>query len=396
MEKTKYLIIGNGIAGLAAIREIRKRDKESNINVVSSEGILTYYRTKLTEYISKDFKDEELLVAKEDWYKENKIKLYLNKIVEKIDIDNNIIVLDDSKKIQYEKLLIATGSRAFVPPISGKFKEGVFALRSLKDLHYVKKYLRNLKKVTVIGGGLLGLEAAWSLKKLGKEVSIVEFAPYLLSRQLDKNISKKLQKSLEKEGFKIYLDSQAQEILGEVKADGIRLNEDRVVDTEAILISAGIRPSLDLVRDTEIKYDKGIIVDTKLKTNIDNIYAAGDVVEIDKMVLGLWTVSNAQGRVAGANMTGDNLEYIKPSIFTNLQIGNIKLFSAGCIDEFDKVYEYKEEQGIHHKLFVKEEKLVGAILFGDLSKMNGVRNAVVSNMNIDEYLKKDNSFTISD
>lgn len=396
MEKTKYLIIGNGIAGLAAIREIRKRDKESNINVVSSEGILTYYRTKLTEYISKDFKDEELLVAKEDWYKENKIKLYLNKIVEKIDIDNNIIVLDDSKKIQYEKLLIATGSRAFVPPISGKFKEGVFALRSLKDLHYVKKYLRNLKKVTVIGGGLLGLEAAWSLKKLGKEVSIVEFAPYLLPRQLDKNISKKLQESLEKEGFKIYLDSQAQEILGEVKADGIRLNEDRVVDTEAILISAGIRPSLDLVRDTEIKYDKGIIVDTKLKTNIDNIYAAGDVVEIDKMVLGLWTVSNAQGRVAGANMTGDNLEYIKPSIFTNLQIGNIKLFSAGCIDEFDKVYEYKEEQGIHHKLFVKEEKLVGAILFGDLSKMNGVRSAVVSNMNIEEYLQKDNSFTISD
>lgn len=396
MEKTKYLIIGNGIAGLAAIREIRKRDKESNINVVSSEGILTYYRTKLTEYISKDFKDEELLVAKEDWYKENKIKLYLNKIVEKIDMDNNIIVLDDSKKIQYEKLLIATGSRAFVPPIAGKFKEGVFALRSLKDLHYVKKYLRNLKKVTVIGGGLLGLEAAWSLKKLGKEVSIVEFAPYLLPRQLDKNISKKLQESLEKEGFKIYLDSQAQEILGEVKADGIRLNEDRVVDTEAILISAGIRPSLDLVRDTEIKYDKGIIVDTKLKTNIDNIYAAGDVVEIDKMVLGLWTASNSQGRVAGANMTGDNLEYIKPSIFTNLQIGNIKLFSAGCIDEFDKVYEYKEEQGIHHKLFVKEEKLVGAILFGDLSKMNGVRNAVVSNMNIDEYLKKDNSFIISD
>lgn len=395
MEKIKYLIIGNGIAGLAAIREIRKKDKEGSINVVSSEGVLTYYRTKLTEYISKDFKDEDLLVAKEEWYKDNKIKLYLNKIVEKIDVDNNTIILDDSMKIQYEKLLIATGSRPFIPPITGKFKKGVFALRSLKDLHYIKDYLKSLKKVTVIGGGLLGLEAAWSLKTLGKEVSIVEFAPYLLPRQLDKEISKKLRKGLEEEGFKIYLDSQAEEVFGEVKVDGIKLNTEIVLNTEAILISVGIRPNLDLVRDTKIKYDKGIIVDKHLKTNIDNIYAAGDVVEIEKMVLGLWTVSNAEGKVAGANMAGGDEEYTKPNIFANLQIGDVKLFSAGVIDNFDKAYEYKEGD-IHHKIFVKQGKIIGAILFGDLKKMNDVRNAVVSNMDIEEYLRKDNSFTVLD
>ncbi len=393
MEKTKYLIIGNGIAGLSAIREIIKKDKEAQITLVSSEGTLTYYRTKLTEYISKDFNDQDLLVAKEEWYKENKINLLLNKIVEKIDIENNIVVLDDSKKIKYEKLLIATGSRAFVPPITGKFKEGVFALRSLKDLHYVKDYLKNLKKVTVIGGGLLGLEAAWSLKKLGKEVSIVEFFPYLLPKQLDKEISEKLQSSLEKEGFKMYLDSQTEEILGSGRADGIRLSGERLLETDAILISAGIRPNLDLIRDTEIKYDKGIIVDKHLKTNIDNIYAAGDVVEIDKMILGLWTVSNAEGKVAGANMTGDNQEYVKPSIFTNLQMGDIKLFSAGIIDDFDKVYEYKTAD-IHHKIFVKDKKMVGAILFGELSKMNNIRNAVVLNTQIDDYLKDDDSFKL--
>lgn len=393
MEKSKYLIIGNGIASLAAIREIRKKDKDGSINVVTSEGVLTYYRTKLTEYISKDFEDKDLLVANEEWYKDNKIKVYLNKIVEKIDIDNMRIILDDSMNIEYEKLLIATGSRPFIPPIRGKFKEGVFALRSIKDLHYVKNYLKALKKVTVIGGGLLGLEAAWALKKLGKEVSIVEFAPYLLPRQVDKEVSEKLQKSLEREGFKIYLDSQAEEILGEEKVDRVRLSGDLELDTDAIIISVGIRPNLDLVRDTAIEHDKGIVVDRHLKTNVDSIYAAGDVVEIDKMVLGLWTVSNAQGKVAGANMVGDNQEFVKPSIFTNLQIGDVKLFSAGIIDDYDSVYEYKEEDK-HQKIFVKENKIVGAVLFGDLKKMNTIRNSVVSNIEISDYLEKDNSFAL--
>lgn len=393
MERTKYLIIGNGIAGLAAIREILKKDKSSGITLVSSEGTLTYYRTKLTEYISKDFKDKDLLVTNEEWYKENKINLHLNKIVEKIDIANTIIVLDDSQKIQYEKLLIATGSRAFVPPIAGKFKEGVFALRSLKDLHYLKDYLQGVQKVTVVGGGLLGIETAWYLKKLGKEVSIVESFPYLLPKQLDKEISKKMQDGLEIEGFKMYLNSQVEEVLGNTRADGIKLNGDRIMETDAIIISAGIRPNLDLVRDTEIKYDKGIIVDKYLKTNIDNIYAAGDVVEIDKMIIGLWTVSNAEGKIAGANMAGDNQEYVNPSIFTNLQVEGLKLFSVGIIDDFDEVYEYKTND-IHHKIFVKDEKMMGSILFGELSKMNNIRNAVVLHTNINEFLKYDDSFNL--
>lgn len=392
MEKAKYVIIGNGIASLSAMREIRRKDNKGTIKVVSSESVLTYYRTKLTEYISKDFKDEELLVAKEEWYKDNKIDLYLNKIVEKIDIDNNKIVFDDSKEIGYEKLLIATGGRPFIPPIIGKFKEGVFALRALKDLHYLREYLKDIKNVTVIGGGLLGLEAAWAIKQLDKKVNIVEFAPYLLPKQLDEEIARKLQYKLEEEGFNVYLDSRVEEILGEGKVDRIKLNRDRILDTDAIIISTGIIPNIELVRDTDIKYNKGIVVDKNLKTNVDNIYAAGDVIEIDEMIFGLWSMSNAEGKVAGANMTGEYEEYINPSIFTNLQLGNLKLFSAGIVDVFDSIYEYIGEN-IHDKIFVKQEKIVGAILFGDLSKMNKVRSAVISNIDINSFLEKDNSFT---
>lgn len=393
MKSVKYLIIGNGIAGLAAAKEIRNNDLDSTITMVSSEGMNTYYRVKLTEYIAKDFIDEELLVSKDSWYKEKNIEVILSKIIENIDIENNKIRLDDGQEISYEKLLIATGSRPFIPPINGKYKEGVFALRTIKDLYEMKEYLKPLRDVSVIGGGLLGLEAAWSLKQLGKEVNIIEFAPYLLPRQLDKEIADKLEKKLLDNGFKLYLDSQAEEILGEGKVDGIRLKDGREIESHAIVVSSGIRPNLDIVRDTNIEYDKGIKVGKDLKTNIDNIYAAGDVVEIDGMVLGLWTAGNEQGKIAGANMTGKDLKYNQPKIFTTLQIGDIKLFSAGVINDFDKVYVYKdEEKDIHHKIFTKDKKIIGVILFGDLKEINALRNAVIANMEIDEYIKRDNRF----
>ncbi len=393
MIKTKYLIIGNGIAGLAAAREIRSNDKDGSLMMVSSESALTYYRVKLTECLAKDFTDEELLVSKESWYKEKNIEVVLSKIVENIDTENNKVRLDDGQEIEYGQLLIATGSRPFIPPINGKFKEGVFALRTLKDLHYVKDYLKSCNSVAVIGGGLLGLEAAWSLKALGKEVSIIEFAEYLLPRQLDKEISTRLEEKLSKLGFKVYLSSQAEAILGENKSDGIQLNGNRKINTDAILISSGVRPTLDLVRDTKVEYDKGIKVDNHMKTNVDNIYGAGDVVEINGMVLGLWTAGNEQGKVAGGNMTGKELEYNQPKIFTNLQIGNINLFSAGIINDFDKVYEYKDEdQEIHHKIFTKGGKIVGVILFGDLKEMNALRNAVIAKTNVDEYIKEGSKY----
>lgn len=392
MLKTKYLIIGNGIASLSAAREIRKNDEEASVSIVSSEDMLTYYRMKLTDYIAKDFEDEDLLATNEDWYKDNNIDLYLNRDVEEIYVEKNKIVLDDKREIQYEKLLLATGSKPFVPPITGTSKEGVFALRTLEDLKNIKDYLQDVKNVTVVGGGLLGIEAAWSLKKLGKEVNIIQSSSHLLSRQLDEEVSKKLERELEREGFNLILNSRTKEILGGEKIEGIRLNEERDLETDVVLLSTGVRSNLDLVKETDIKHDRGIIVDKHLRTNIDNIYAAGDVIQFNKMTLGLWTVSNAEGKIAGANMTGDNQEYTNPNIFTNLRIGNIKLFSAGIIDDFDEAYEYKEED-IHNKIFVKEGKIVGSILFGDLSKMNIIRKAVVSNENIKEFLKEDKSFS---
>ena len=391
--QTKYLIIGNGIAGLSAAREIRSNDSKGSLTMVTSEPYLTYYRTKLTECLAIEQSIDELLVNKESWYIEKNINILLDKIVEKIDIEKNMVLLDDKMIINYEKLLIATGSRPFIPPINGKYKEGVFALRTFKDLKKSKDYFNKCENVTVIGGGLLGLEAAWSLKQIGKKVKVVEFAPHLLSKQLDKELGDKLAKRLKNEGIEVYLPKSADVIYGDTTVTGIKLNDGEVLETDGILISSGIRPNLDLIRDTSINFDKGIKVDEHLRTNIENIYAAGDVVEVDNMIVGLWTTSNEQGKVAGGNMSGKEIKYIQPKLFSSLKIGGIQIFSAGNIIEFDRVYEYLDDASdIHHKIFTKDGKIIGVILFGDLKELNTLRNAVFNNVDIEDYLKNGLAF----
>lgn len=386
MKQVRYLIIGNGIAGLSAAKEIRKNDKDGSILMISKEPYLTYYRPKLTDGLFKEVNAEDILVQKDKWYKEKNIQVILDGHVEKIDVENNRVVLSQGEDIIYEKLLLATGSHPFVPPIKGKIDQELLALRTLDDLYYFKNCLEKWDQVTVVGGGLLGLEAAWSLKKLGKKVKIVEFAPYLLVKQLDKEISKKLEKRLIEEGFEIYLSSTVEKVLN----DGTcLLNGGRNIKTDGILYSIGVRPNLDLVNDTGINFNRGVIVDNNLKTNIENIYAAGDVIEKDGVVLGLWTSANEQGKIAGANMAGEFLEYSWPQPFTMLKLGDIQLFSIGEVKEYDKAYEIKDNNGdIHYKFFTKNSKLIGGILFGDTKDMGKLKKGVFEGEEIEAYLKK--------
>lgn len=385
----KYLIIGNGVAGYEAVKEIRKNDQEGSILMVSEESYLTYYRPRLSEYLSKDFINEDLLINDKSWYEERNIDVLLGKVVRKIDIENNKVILDNDDSIEYENLLIATGSRPFIPPLEGKSKNGVLALRTLDDLHYIKGYFEKCEDIVVIGGGLLGLEAAWNLNKLGKKVSVVEFESYLLPKQLDAEISKKLESNLIEEGIKVYIGTSADKIIGEEKVEGILINKDKTIKADGVLFSVGVRPNIDLVRDTQVKYNRGIIVDEHLRTNVENIYAAGDVIEKDGVVMGLWTCAKEQGKIAGANMSGNPMKYILQSPSTTLKLGKISLFSVGNIKEYDNIYEFKDDdKGIHKKLFITDGKITGGILFGDTKDMSKLKKAVFENISIETYLNK--------
>lgn len=381
----KYLIVGNGIAGLTAAKEIRKKEGESSILIISSEEYLTYYRVRLTEALEKGINKESLIVYDEKWYKENNIDVRLGTRVETIKEDENRVVLETGEEITYEKLLLSTGGKPFTPPIKGREKKGVFTLRTLEDLEEIREYMADKKDIVVIGGGLLGLEAAWALKEQGKNVSVVEFAPYLLPRQLDEELGKKLERKLKDEGLGIFVPALSKEILGDGKVEGIDLDIGKILKADAVIISTGIRANIDLVEGTSIRTDKGIIVNENLRTNRDNIYAAGDAAEFEGSIVGLWTTSMDQGKIAGLNMTGEKLEYTGIKPFTRLSLKEIKIFSAGDIGEYDNLHlEEKEEN--YKKIFTRDNKIIGGILFGDLKEINSFKNSIFSNEDIDKYL----------
>ncbi len=393
-EKVNYVIVGNGTAGLSAAEEIRKKDELANITIISDEKYLTYYRIKLSEAISKEFSDRELFVKDKEWYEEKNINLILDSKVEQIDIKEKQVVIKNHEKIKYDKLLIATGSRSFIPPIKGSEKRGVFALRSLDDLEEIKDYFKNCEKITVLGGGLLGLEAAWAIKKLGKHVDVVEFFPHLLPRQLDEKISKKFSDILVEKELKLHLGVSAEEILGENAVEAIKLSDGSKIETQAILISAGVRPRLELVAKTDIKHDRGIQVDKYMETNIEGIYAAGDVAEVEGVVAGLWGIASDQGKVAGDNMTGEVKAYDLPELTTMLSVAECSIFSTGNIEEYDDAYEEEGKDGdASYKLCVTDGKITGGIIFNDINKAPKVKKAIEEKLDISKHLENKLSVT---
>ncbi len=384
-----YVIIGNGIAGLSAAEEIRKNDSEGRILIISGEEYLTYNRVKLSHYISKEnYTLKDLILKDEKWYKDRNIEVLLNTRVTNIDTEAKEVTVDSENRIKYDKLLISNGSTPFIPPITGVKNDGVFTLRTINDLKEIQRYLKKCDTVSVIGGGLLGLEAAWALKESGKKVNIIEFFPYLLPRQLDGELGRYLQGELEKEGLNFYFDAAAQEIQGEKNVESIKLKDGRIIESDAVLISTGIRSNIKIAEGTDLKVERGIIVDKYMKTNLEDIYGAGDIAQFDGLVMALWSSAMNQGKIAASNMTGCKKEYRMPKSATTLLIGNTKMFSVGKIDNAERDIKIQGENYLH-KLFLENEKLIGGVLTGDIRKMSALKNAVNENRDISEMLGKD-------
>lgn len=380
-----YLIIGNGIAGLSATEEIRKKDENASILIVSEEKPSTYWRTRLSELICKDFEEEEIFVKKEPWYSERQIEERLSTKVEKIDPEKRIAYLENGEEIEFGKALIATGARAFVPPITNIDSKGVFAIRTVDDLRSFKEYVAGKKEVVVIGGGILGLEAAFSAQKLGLNITVIESFDYLLARQLDRELSEKLEENLNNMGITTYTGKNTEEILTKDGAVcGVKLADGTEIPADAIMVQAGIRSNIKMAQESGLETDRGVIVNDHLETGHEGIFAAGDCAQIGQFTVGLWTSSQEMGKIAGHNMTGDSESYKQPKPFSTLMLGDIKLFSAGMNSGEGVTEEKKEIDGKIYKLFKKEDSYVGGILWGDIKYQNDVKNIVFNGANIEE------------
>lgn len=360
------VIIGSGIAGLSAAEALRKRNNLAKITMLTEESVLPYYRPTLSDYLSEDLPDEKLFIHDKSWYEENKIVIRLNSQVDKINPNSKNLVLQNGETLAYDNLILATGARSNIPPFKGVEKTGVFSLRSLADAIRIKNALKVSKKAVVIGGGVLGLEAVTSMHELGIEVAVVEYNDRLMPRQLDESSSKRLQDILLEKGVKLYLGLATEEILGDEKVSGVKLSNGEEIPCDLIILSTGVKPNLEIAQDAGLKIDRGIVVDKKMRTSDANIYATGDSAQIGDKMIGLWSIANEMGRIAGASVAGDWLEYKEPSIYTMLILFNKEIFSVGdvnlSIKDHKVIEEYDPIKDYYKKSYYKNNVLAGEII----------------------------------
>ncbi|MBN2123504.1 MAG: NAD(P)/FAD-dependent oxidoreductase [Deltaproteobacteria bacterium] len=362
----RLLIIGNGVAGTTAAEQIRKRDREASVTIVTDEAFPFYSRIRLNEYISGDLGEKDLLVRKETWYKEQDLDLRLGIRIADGDPEKKALKSADGEIFSYDTLLVATGSHSFVPPIAGAERKGVFTLRSVQDARDIASWAGSTEEVVLIGGGLLGLEAGNALRKLGKRITVVEFFPRLLPRQLDVEGAGRLQKMMEAMGFSFRLGAKTQEILGEDRTGSVLLEGGERLPAGMVLISAGVRPNMELADLLGLERDKGIKVDDRLRTSRPDVYAAGDVAEFQGMPYGIWTAAMEQGKIAGINMAGGDEIYRGTTMANTLKVVGIDLASAGNIDAENRMESrVVSDEKVYRKIVLEGDRIVGCIMLGD-------------------------------
>ena len=382
-----YVIIGNGVAGTTAAENIRKIDKEGNITIVTDEDRAFYYRIRLNEFMSGDITEQDLIAKGDQWYRDQNIDLRLMTRVVRAELGERVIITDNKERLSYDRLLIATGSHSFIPPIKGSEKRGVFALRTIKDARNISAYAKESEGVVLIGGGLLGLEAGNALRKLGKRVMVVEFFPRLLPRQLDVDGAKRLQEIMEGMGFSFRLGAKTQEITGDDHANGVLLEGGETLPAEMVIISAGVRPNIELAEHLGLDHDKGIKVDERLQTNQPDIYAAGDVAEFRGMPYGIWPAAMEQGKIAGANMADGNEVYEGTTMANTLKVVEIDLASAGNIDaENELESRIIKDEKIYKKIVIENNQIVGCIMLGETKGFNKITKAISESVDVSKIM----------
>jgi nitrite reductase (NADH) large subunit len=388
MTMATYLLVGNGVAGNAAAETIRKYDKAGEILLFAKERYPFYYIPGLPEYLAGERPLNRLIIHDEQWYRDNRIELHLETEINRIDAARKSAATTAGQTYGYDKLLLATGGISFVPPIKGADLPGVFALRTLADADAIREKAAKAKRLALIGGGLLGLEAGNGLRKLGLEVRVIEFFPRLLPRQMDVPGGAMLQQQMEAMGFNFHLGATTKEI---VRGDGgltVRLESGEAIDADLVLISAGTRPDLTLAKSLGLEIDKGVKVDDTMQTGLDGIYAAGDLIEHRGRYYGLWSAAMEQGRVAGAAMAGQPASYAGTVPSNILKVVGIDLMAAGEIDvdgRLEAIVSKDEAKKTYRKLVLQDNAIIGAILLGDLKGSAEILNAIKKKTDITPF-----------
>ncbi len=370
---SRLVVIGNGMDGMRTVEELLKLDSGMcyRITVFGAEPHVNYNRIQLSSVLAGDKTVEEIIIHPREWYDERGIELIAGDAVIAIDRVDKTVTSASGRIVPYDRLLIATGSKPLAPPIPGLGLPGVCAFRDIADVEKMLTAARTHKRAVVIGGGLLGLEAAWGLKQRGMSVALVHLMPTLMERQLDAAAGQLLQHDLDRRGIAFFTDGQTEEILGTECAEGVQLADGRSIPADLVVLAIGIRPNIDLAKTAGLEVNRGICVFDDMRTSDPEIFAVGECVEHRGQVFGLVAPLWDQAKVCAARLAGDETAVFESqALSTSLKITGIDVFSAGTLTvadaDDDEITLRDNSRGLYKKVILRDGKLVGAVLYGDV------------------------------
>ncbi|MFD2966584.1 nitrite reductase large subunit NirB [Sphingobacterium bambusae] len=393
MNTKSIVIIGNGMVSHKFCEKIKSKTDKFKITVFNEEPIRAYDRVHLTDYFKKK-EGDDLFLSDLAWYNEKNIDLHLNDPIVNVNIDKKIVESQQGVIVAYDYVIFATGSAAFVPPISGIDKQGVFLYRTIADLDRIKAYAGHARKGAVIGGGLLGLEAAKALVDLQiKDTSVVEFAGRLMPRQIDDMASATLQRKLLSLGLNCLLQKSTSEILGEDRITGLAFADGSSIAADILIVSAGIKPRDELAQQTGLKIGArgGILVDEKMRTSDPHIFAIGECALFNDMIYGLVAPGYEMAEIAAATICGEQKNFHGFDMSTKLKLMGVDVASFGdpfiCEPDARTIHLEDKHKGIYKRLNISADgkRLLGGILVGEAHSYNMLLQTVNNHLPIPEH-----------
>ena len=368
--KEKLVVIGNGMAGIRTVEELLKIDEERyDITVFGAEPYGNYNRIMLSPVLAGDKTIDEIMLNDMQWYKDNNVTLHSGKEVTSIDRAGRKIIADDGTEESYDRLLIATGSDPFIIPVPGNDLEGVISFRDIKDVDAMMAASKEHKHAVVIGGGLLGLEAANGLMQQGMSVTVVHLMDKLMERQMDGPAAAMLKESLEERGLHFLMEAATESIIGKDRVEKVRFKDGSEIYADLVVMAVGIKPNVTLAQEAGIHCERGIVVNDTLQTYDPSIYSVGECVQHRGIAYGLVAPLFEMAKVCANHLAKLGIgRYEGTMTSTKLKVTGIDLFSAGDFtgdETTDELVFQDKARGVYRKIVVKDNKIQGAVMYGD-------------------------------
>jgi NAD(P)H-nitrite reductase large subunit len=402
MRSVRTVIIGNGIAGFFAARTLRDLDPKRPITLLTHENELFYSRPLITQYLTGEMSRDDLTLSSQLFYQEKGIDLLKGVKVIKVDFKNQKLHLHNQKKIAYDQLLLATGG---LPRSLEKVRRtrGIYFLRTLADAEGMREVVKKSKNALVAGGGLVGIKIAHALHQIGLKTTIIVSSPHLFSRSLDAKAARIFQSHLEEKGIRFFFNDEVTEVMERTSSKdqiwGVVTRQKRKIQGDFVVIGKGVRPNVDLFEGTSLLLKEGIAVNRQMKTNLKNVFAAGDAVEAPELLTGkgrlisIWPNASEQGKIAAFNMAGERRQYAGGLPMNAFELYGLSAITMGLIqpsageDYEERIYE-SPDQKVYQKFVLKGDRIVGAIFLQQIQNAGVVLEALKKGANVEAIKEK--------